>query len=391
MHRILFALVTILAAVFAGSSPVPHVEVAAGPEELFVDPAKGKDSGKGTKRKPFRSVSAAIATLPEPLEESVTIHLLGGEHESTGGIGTSSNTLQLMHRMRPGVHVQFVGADGKTPSVFAWGGKFMVDAREGEWRFERVQIGSFKSGQRRGVHVRGPARVVLEDVTFRLRSDSDAGIHAEDGGRVSLRGRIRLNEQLHEKAEEETFCGIFAVDHGVIEFDEFKGSSLDMGNGSLSVRNYGRIRLGCDSARITCWTKSNNLTISNSGRIDIAETPTVLRAVNPKNTPIGLEHDGHILAENAHIEIIGPNDSAIALQKSSTFTCNDIVLTGEFEYGLWASSGSMFVGRFLTDVSKLKATTGAQIHVEKIDGKVKRTTAESGGLITLPDRVIRSK
>ncbi len=77
----------------------------------------------------------------------------------------------------------------------------MVDVREGEWRFERLQIGSFAEGQRRGVYVRGPARVVLEDVSFRLRSDSDIGIRAEDGGRVSLRGNIRLNEPSTTKLE----------------------------------------------------------------------------------------------------------------------------------------------------------------------------------------------
>jgi hypothetical protein len=117
----------------------------------------------------------------------------------------------------------------------------------------------------------------------------------------------------------------------------------------------------------------------------------VLRAQLKNNTPIGLEHDGHILAEDAHLKIIGPNDSAIALQKASTLTCNDIELDGEFEYALWASSGSMFVGRFLTDVSKLDAKTGAQILVEGIAGRLGEAVAQSGGLISLPNRLVRSE
>jgi len=51
----------------------------------------------------------------------------------------------------------------------------------------------------------------------------------------------------------------------------------------------------------------------------------------------------------------------------------------------------MFVGRFLTDASKLKAKTGAQILVEAVQGNVHEAIAESGGLIVLPDRVIRSE
>ncbi len=378
MRRTLLVLITLL-------SPA----VAVGEIELHVDAERGKDNTKGTARRPLRTLAAALAKLPEPLEESVTIHLAAGEHQSTGGEGSSERSLALVHRMRPGVHVRFLGPEGDAAAVLAWEGSPMVDVREGEWRFQRLRIGTFSTRQRRGVVVRGPARAVLEGVTFRLRSHSDVGIRAERGGWVCLRGRIQLNEHLHEEAQEETFSGLLAVDHGVIEFDEHSGSHLDLGNGSLSVRYYGRIRLGCESARITSWTKSNNLTISSGGRIDLGGTPTLLRAVRKNNTPIGLEHDGHILAEDARIEIVGPNDSAIALQKASTFTCNDVLLKGEFEYAMWASSGSLFVGRFLSDVSKLKAKTGAQIHVEKIDGEVGEVVVESGGLISLPDRVVR--
>ena len=209
-----------------------------------------------------------------------------------------------------------------------------------------------------------------------------------------LRGAIRLNEHLAEAATagDETFCGLLATDHGVIEFETRDGSSLVLGNGNLSARYWGSIRLGCDSALVSCWTKSNNLTVNNSGRIDLRKTAVALRAHRQDNTPVGLEHDGHVLGEDARLRIVWPNHSAIALQKASTFTCNDIELVGAFEFAVWASSGSMFVGRFLGDVPKLEASTGASIHVEKAGGKVVGpVTAKSGGLVSLPDRVVRSE
>jgi hypothetical protein len=268
----------------------------------------------------------------------------------------------------------------------------MVEIVEGTWAFERVQIGSFDARQRRGVHVVGPAHAILRDVDVQLRSHSDAGIWADHGGRVTLRGAIRLNHQLAEEAPDESFCGVLATHHGVVAFDEREGSSLVLGNGNLSVRTYGVIHLGCETASISCWTKSNNLTVNNGGRIDVADTTTTLRAHLKNNTPIGLEHDGHLLAEGAHIKIVGPNDSAIALQKASTFTCNDIELVGAFEFALWASSGSLFVGRFLTDVPTLRARTGAGIHVERLAGELTgEVLAQSGGVVTLPGRVVRSE
>lgn len=145
---------------------------------------------------------------------------------------------------------------------------------------------------------------------------------------------------------------------------------MDIGNGSLSATYYGCISLGCETARITSWAdQSNNLAINNSGRIDLHGTRVLLRARKKENTPIGLEDDGHILGEGARVTIEGANNMAIALQKASTFTCNDIELRGQFDSCLWASSGSMFVGRFLTDVGRVEATTGAGVHIEKINGR----------------------
>ena len=371
----------------AGAGPSPSA-----PEEIHVDPRKGRDSSPGSRGRPLKTISAALARLPDPLHESVTIRLAAGTYDSTGGQGMPERTLELMVRMRPGVSVRLAGPEEGEPAILAWRGeRNMIDLREGSWRLSHLQIGSFSTSQRRGLTATGPGRAHLEDVRFRLRSHSDAGIWATAAGRVSLRGAIELNEHLHEEAEEETFCGILATDGGVVEFDQREGSSLSLGNGNLSVRSYGSIRLGCEKARITCWTKSTNIAVNNGGRIDLRNTPTVLRAHLESNTPLGLEHDGHVLAEDAKITFQGSNHSAIALQKASTFTCNDIALEGEFGHALWASSGSMFVGRFLGDVPKVEARTGASVHIEKVGGRfVGPAVARSGGLISLPDRTVRS-
>jgi hypothetical protein len=150
-----------------------------------------------------------------------------------------------------------------------------------------------------------------------------------------------------DKADAQTFAGINAEDHGLVRFVERTGASLDVGNGSLSASYYGVIRLGCETAKITSWgEQSNNLAINKGGRIDLHGTTTTLCARQRENTPIGLEHDGHILAEGAHIIIQGENNAAIVLQKSSTLTCNDIELRGTFKTAVSAMSGLMFVGRF---------------------------------------------
>ncbi len=362
------------------------------PALLIVDPTHGNDRAPGTKEKPLRSISAAIARLPDPLEQSATIALAPATYGTTGGNGMSEHSLALMRRMRPGVTVTIDGpAPDQAPVVFAWnGGEPLIDAREGTWRLSGIQIGSGESGQKRGVLASGPVEVVLDGVSIRLCSNSDAGIFARRGGRIALRGVIRLNDPPPDG--EESFCGVIATDQGVVEFDEREGSSLVLGNGSLSASYYGTIRLGCESASITSRTHSNCLSIGNSGRIDLRNTDTTLVATDPKNTPIGLEHDGHVLAEDAHIRIRGKNDSAIALQKASTLTCNDVELDGSFQYALWASSGSMFVGAFLGDLGRVEASTGATVHIEKLNGKVVGPVdARSGGLISLPDRVVSSR
>lgn len=372
-------------------APAPRPGPEDPPDRLFVDAEKGDDDDEGSERRPLRTLSAALARLPEPVVGTVTIELVG-EHESTGGERMSDRVLELAHRMRPGAEVRIVGRRDSRDEVpvLAWhGGRSMVEATEGTWRLENVQIGTGQTDQRRGVVVEGPACLTLKDVRLRTRSHSDAGILARRGGLIALRGAIRLNEHLHETEQEESFCGIVATDHGTVRFEEREGATLDVGNGSLSASYYGCIRLGCSSARITSWTRqSNNLAVNNGGRIDLHETPTVLRAHVKENTPIGPEHDGHILAEDAHVTILGENECAITLQKGSTFTCNDIELAGKFRKSVWAMSGSLFVGRFLGDVTQVEAHTGAGVHLEAIGGELKGPViVTSGGVVSLPDRV----
>lgn len=394
MHKLLPHCVWILALVSssgARTAPPPSDP----PDLLCIDGSRGDDQSPGTKDKPLRSISAAIARLPDPLERSVTIAIAPGSYATTGGKGMSERSLQLVRRMRPGVAVTIQPAKPDAgPVILAWnGGEPSIDAREGTWRIEGLEIGSGEKGQKRGVLASGSVEVILDGVSFQLRSSSDAGIFARRGGRIALRGAIRLNDPLpSDVKDDESFCGIIATDQGVVEFDERQGSSLVLGNGSLAASYYGTIRLGCETAKITSRTRSNCLSIGNSGRIDLRNTETTLVATDPKNTPIGLEHDGHVLAEDAHIKILGANEAAVALQKASTLTCNELELTGKFERALWASSGSMFVGSFVGEVGRLEASTGASIHVERSNGKViGPVEAKSGGVVSLPDRVVSSK
>jgi hypothetical protein len=393
----LYTLLTTLLAgqVLAGAEPGRNRAprgVTSVLKDLYVDPARGQDDAPGTRSRPLATISAAVARLPDPLEKPVTISLAPATYDTTGGHGMSEGSLALMRRMRPGASVRIVGPEGGPPDrcVLGWEkGPRLIDVREGDWAIENVQIGTGLKRQDRQVVVTGPACLTLNNVAVRMSSQSAPGILAQRGGCVLLRGAIRLNDHVGDKPGEDSFCGIEATDHGLVRFIERDGASLVLGNGNLDVSYYGVIRLGCETARITCHhEQANNLAVNNSGRIDLKNTETTLIATNERNTPIGLEHDGHILAEGAHIIIKGRNKNAIALQKASTLTCNDIELDGEFPTAIWASSGSMFVGRFLGDINRVDATTGANINIEemKAGGKIRGpVTARRGAVISLPN------
>lgn len=376
--------------------PVSHGTQERSGAILYVDAARGSDDAPGTEARPTRSLSAAIARLPDPVTEATIIHVSGGRLASTGGVAMPENRLDLMRRMRPGVTVSIVGlarSDG-TGAVLAWeGGEAMVVVREGEWRLERLTIGDGSTRQRRGVMVSGAARVTIKDTVFRTRSHSDAAVYADRGGLAELRGLIDINGQMHDaEPEADSFSGIVATHHGRVAFTGDAGSRLTMGNGSLSAEYYGVIELQCQDARITNWTDQSNLiAVNNSGRVDLHGTPTRLCARRKGNTPIGLEHDGHVLAEGARIMIEGENDHAIVLQKASSFFCNDVALTGAFRWALTAMSGSTLLAGIVGDAHGIEADTGARIIVERVGGKITGPVeARRSAVIVLPDKTVVS-
>ena len=64
------------------------------PDVLHVHADDGKDTNAGTERRPLRTLSAALALLPDPLTKTVTIEVVG-RHESTGGVDMAENVLEL--------------------------------------------------------------------------------------------------------------------------------------------------------------------------------------------------------------------------------------------------------------------------------------------------------
>jgi hypothetical protein len=370
------------------------VPTSSAAKVVYVDPRLGNDRNSGTQDHPLKSISAAVSRLPDPVDESVEIHLASADYVSTGAKDMPGDQLILMRRMRPEVQVSIIGAsEGGARARLDWQNSPLVYATEGNWSLENLQIANNSTKQRRGIMVEGPAHVTLKDVTIRTRSHSDAAIYADRGGKVSLRGQININDDLFDRAPDESFAGIIATDHALVQFVEREGASLQMGNGSLSASYYGVIRLGCEKARITSWTdQGNTLAINNGGRIDLHNTETTLCAKQRRNTPIGLEHDGHILGEGAHVIIVGENENAIVLQKASTFTCNDIELKGHFNCAVSAMSSSMFVGRLIGDVTGIAATTGACVNVEQCSGEIKGSvSATRAGVVSLPDRIVSSQ
>jgi hypothetical protein len=140
-------------------------------------------------------------------------------------------------------------------------------------------------------------------------------------------------------------------------------------------------KLGCASARVTSWQEQANVVaVNNSGRIDLHSTTTTLAARNPRNTPIGLEDDGHVLAEGARVTIKGfDNGNAIVLQKASAFFCNDVTFDGKFRTPLSAMSGSTMLIGVIGDLDGGEVLTGARIILEKCTGKLARPVEASSG------------
>jgi hypothetical protein len=356
--------------------------------EFYVDGAKGNDRAAGSSAAPFQSLDAALAKLPARIEDDVVIHLAG---EIKTPRGKTPATLELDHAVRSGGRIRLVGTGSTT--VLNWtapDGEPLIAVTQGRWSLENVEIGSRAKGQRAGVRVTGPAALELRSVRIRTASVNSPGIHATRGGLVELYGDIALNDDLHDDlgdAGKESFCGVLADYAGVVRFRQREHASLSIGNGSLSASYYGVIELGCATAKLTSWhEQANVIAVNNSGRVDLHSTRAVLAARNPRNTPIGLEDDGHVLAEGAPVTIRGfDNSNAIVCQKASTFFCNDVTFDGPFHTALLATSGSTLLLGVIGDLPGGDATTGARIILEKCTGNQTRdVNAGNGGVVITP-------
>ena len=351
------------------------------PKELYVDGAKGNDRAAGTSRAPLKSLAAAINRLPARIDDDVTIHV-------AGEVSAPPETLELNRAMRDDRAVRIVGA--KSGALLNWttADAPLISVTSGRWSLENLQLGSRQKDQRQGVRVSGPAVVELHSVRIRTASVNSPGIHATRGGLAELYGDIALNEDLHDDAGKgESFCGVLADYFGVVRFRERDKASLSIGNGSLSANYYGVIELGCATATLTSWhEQANVIAVNNSGRIDFHSTKATLAARNPRNTPIGLEDDGHVLAEGAPITIRGfDNGNAIVCQKDSSFYCNDVTFDGPFRTALLASSGSTLLLGVIGDLPGGDATTGARIVLEKCTGKrIRPVNAMNQGVVIEP-------
>ncbi|HQL54859.1 MAG TPA: DUF1565 domain-containing protein, partial [Phycisphaerae bacterium] len=137
--------VTTLICAWAVGGGAAHGTLAATPDAIWVNPAQGNDQNAGSEQKPLKTISAALALLPDPLEQSVTIHLAPGQYTTTGGRGMPESRLELMRRTRPGVLVRMVGdVSAGAPPILAWeSDTALIDVREGAWWLENLQIGTF--------------------------------------------------------------------------------------------------------------------------------------------------------------------------------------------------------------------------------------------------------
>lgn len=370
-----------MAVYLGGLMSLGYGHLAAG--TLYVNGSRGNDLAAGTESAPLGTLQAAVKRLPAQIQEDQTIVLAEGSYARSAG---EPATLELNRPMREGAMVRIVGQGG--PVVLNWRApeQAMISVTQGRWWLERLQIGSRLPDQHGGLRVTGPALVELHSVRIRTAHREVPGLRVTRGGMVHLYGQIELNEDLDEdRGRGESFCGIVAEYGGVVRFEHRENASLSIGNGSLSAKYYGVIELGCASARITSWhDQANVIAVNNSGRIDFHSTRAVLTARDPCNTPIGLEDDGHVLAEGAPITIAGcTNGNAIVLQKASSFFCNEVTLQGSFRSALACMSGSTLLVGIIGDLNEGEVTTGGRIILEKCTGRLTRPieTRHQGVLI----------
>jgi hypothetical protein len=345
---------------------------------LFVDASTASAGGSGTREDPLPGLGAALERLPPLISNAITIHLAPGRYESWGGAAETKEGLTLDRPMSRSGRVSIVGSGAQFREraplgevVLDWGpGGFMVLARQGHWTLESLQIGRNRESQRGGVDVVGPALLELRDVRIRTGSRQGAGIRARHGGRVRLLGEILLKYG------------------GQVQFAQREGASLTLGNGNLDAGYYGVIELGSEQASVTSWSERwNTISINNSGRVDLHGTTLRVAAPDPRNTLIGLEHDGHMLAEGAHVILEAQgNTNGVVLQKGSSLYCTDLEIVGEIRRSLVAMSGSNLVVGVDGDLEEVAASSGASIIVSRLSGRlIGPVKTRSGGHVTLPE------
>lgn len=370
--------------------------------DLYVHPDSGKDDNPGTKDKPFQTVGAAVEHVPLIVASQVSIHLAAGEYKKKGGQGDPSGALVLERQMRRDgergaeVGIRLLGEDSRFERqakpgevILDFSGSPLVQVFGGVWHLENLQIGNRTSkSSQEGIEVIGTASLVhLKDLRIRTRSQSGAGMRAFRGGEIDLYGSIELNEDLHDKAPEASFCRMEAGQNGTIRCRDPKGS-LSVGNGSLSTGYYGVIELGCKTAAITSWTSANCLAINNSGRIDLHGTETTLCSKIPNGTVIGPEDDGHILAEGARIILkTQPGSiSRVTLQKASMLMGGTFVVEGPSAAGFSTMSGSRLICAARGKVADVGADTGSYILLD-CNEKPEKVNQMRGGQVIIQEEM----
>ena len=264
-------------------------------DDFYVDPVSGSDTATGTRSNPFRTVSAALARVPEVVATSFAIHLAPGTAPSTGAHGVPSGTLVLDRRTRRtsdsvvdvSVHFCGEGPGFGVPAepgqvVLDWGSTPLVEVKAGVWYFENVQLANRScSGSQQGLTVYGSESLVhLKAVRIRTGCHSGPGILASRSAEVRLYGAIELNEDLHDLAVAGSFCGIIAEYHAAVRFADARVP--EPGQRVVECQVYGTIELGGAWARITSWgDQSNCLAVNNSGRIDLHSTRSPCAPKNP--------------------------------------------------------------------------------------------------------------
>jgi len=372
-----------------------HAAVAI--SDVYVHPTLGLDTNSGSKEKPLKTISAAMSLLPDVIQQHIVIHLGAGEYNTTGGIDMPENNLILdrqMHRTSASVFDVSVTFAGENDSftrpadrgqvILNWPFTPLIVAKNGIWKFQNLQIGNRNyPGSQEGIRVLGTgSEVHLKDVRIRTGSLSGSGICASRGGVVLLYGTIEMNEDLHNRQMEASFCGIMADYGGIVKWQDSNGN-LSMGNGSLSTSYFGIIELGCKKVMITSWGgQSNCLAINNSGRIDMHGTEITLTARMQSNAVIGLEDDGHILAEGAQMIVETQSDfpASIVLQKSSTLYGGPITVAGPGKCSIYTMSGSNLVSGVIGEIQDLSADTGSYLNVYH-KGSVGNISQSRGGIV----------